>query len=545
MKNTRIKIAGSSFAFILLLVLLYGCLKEEFDSSKFDASFDLQSGLAIPIGFSHMGFEKYLSKVPLNDELRISKDGFLSLYYSAEIDSGVMGDMLSVDDASVNKSILNQTGTVIFLGIPGTSFDLADSIIIPITSPQVNARIDSIKLLSGTLQMNITSSNLTGTITIQINSLKQNGNSFNTTKNLANPDISISLANYTIIPEHDISGNNLVKCSMSIHLQSPSGPINPGAPIINILTRINSLRYETIYGDFGGYTIDFPSQTIETPFFQQLTGGQIVFADPKLKLFFSNSAGVPFGISFSRIDAIDRNNAYFPLTGTGIPIATNPKIIRYPALSQTGQTIIDSMIIDKNNSNLPDFIAANPDSIGIKASAAIVPLTPPAVTFVNHDSKYKVSAAIELPLWGMADFLILLDTMEFDYLNSTLPPPDEIEKLIIRTSITNSFPTTAYPQIYLLDENYVLLDSLFTGKEKIEGAGDTNNDGIADPHKQPPIDIDLSRSKIDNLLNTRHLVVKGRILTTDFPMQNVKLYSSYFLDYNAGLIARLKIKTGK
>jgi hypothetical protein len=40
-------------------------------------------------------------------------------------------------------------------------------------------------------------------------------------------------------------------------------------------------------------------------------------------------------------------------------------------------------------------------------------------------------------------------------------------------------------------------------------------------------------------------VVKGRILTTDFPMQDVKLYSSYFLDYNAGLIARLKIKTGK
>ncbi len=134
--------------------------------------------------------------------------------------------------------------------------------------------------------------------------------------------------------------------------------------------------------------------------------------------------------------------------------------------------------------------------------------------------------------------------MPFDYLSSTLPPPDEIEKLIVRTSITNSFPATAWPQIYLLDANYVLLDSLFTGTEKIEGASDTNGDGKADPQKQAPIDIDLPRSRMENLLNTRHILVKGRITTTDFPAIDVKLYSSYFLDYNVGMIAQLKLKTG-
>jgi hypothetical protein len=156
-----------------------------------------------------------------------------------------------------------------------------------------------------------------------------------------------------------------------------------------------------------------------------------------------------------------------------------------------------------------------------------------------------VSATIELPLWGRADFLILLDTIDFDYLGSAIPPPEEVERLIVRTSITNSFPVTVYPQIYLLDENYMMLDSLFTGKEKIDGATDTNGDGIADPHKQPPIDIDLSRSRIDNLLNSRYLLAKGRIMTTDFPALDVKLYSSYFLDYNVGVIAQLKINTGK
>jgi hypothetical protein len=545
MKISPIKTVVNSSSFFLLIILLNGCIKEEFDSSKLDTSLDLHPGLAIPVGFSHLAFEKYLLESPLKEELQIGKDGLLSILYSVAVDSGTMEDMFSINDASVNTSIQNQTSFIILLNIPGATFDLADSILIPITGTQANARIDSISLLSGTLQVDITTSNIAGTVTFQLNGLRQNGLPFSITRNLADPDFTLSLENYTIIPNNDISGNNLLKCMMSIHLQSPSGPVNPGAVLMNIQTDLSSLRYETIYGDFNGYTIDFPGQIISTPFSREMTGGQVHFADPKLKLFFSNSAGVPFGISFSRIDAIDKNGIHHPLTGPGIPSVTNPKIIRYPSLSQEGETITDSLIIDKNNSNLPDIIAVSSDSIRIKASATIVQLTLSATTFINRDSKYNISAAIELPLWGMANFLVLTDTMDFDYLNSTLPPPEEIEKLIVRTSITNSFPVTVYPQIYLLDRNGALLDSLFTGIEKIEGASDINRDGIADPHHQTPIDIDLQRSEIDNLLNTRYLVIRGRIMTTDFPNQEVKLYSSYFLDYNVGLIAQLKINTKK
>jgi hypothetical protein len=545
MKTNRIKTDFKTIGFLLLLLLSAGCIKEKFDPSRFDASLDLHPGVAIPIGFSHMDYKKFLSDSSLSGELRIGKEGLLSLYYSAAIDSGVMEDLLSINDVSLNKTILNQTGSSILLDIPGTSFDLADSLIIPITLTGVDARLDSIKLLSGTFLLNMTTVNLTGTVTFQINGLRQNGIPFTTTRDIANPGFSFSLADYTIIPEHDISGNNFLKCRISINLQSPSGPVNPGAAIMNVLTGLSDLRYSTIYGDFGGYTIDLPAQNIATPYFRRLTSGQILFSDPKLKFFFSNSSGIPFGISFSRIDVIDRNFIHYPLTGPGIPSATNPKIIRYPALSQAGETMTDSLIIDKDNSNLTDCFAVSPDSIGFKASAVVVLLIPETTTFINHDSKYNVSAAIELPLRGMADFLLLTDTLVFDYLNSTLPPPEEIEKLIVRISITNSFPASVSPQVYLLDENYVLLDSLFTGTEKIEGAGDTNNDGIADPLKQPPVDIELPPSKIDNLLNTRYLALKNRITTTGYPDQDVKIYASNFLEYNIGLIAQLKINTGK
>ena len=531
--------------FFVLLITFAGCIKERFDPSAFDASLELKPGLAIPVGFSHLGIDKYLADTALSEIIHISNDGFISLHYSAEIDSGVMEDIYSIDNTDVAKTVLNQTGSVIFLNTPGITLDLADSILIPVITSQSDARIDSITLLSGTIQLNVTSVSLIGTITFQTDGLTQNGVPFSTTRDLSDPGFTIPLAGFTLIPEHDNAGNNLLKCRVSIHLESPSGPVNSGSTILDLNAALSDLNYETIYGDFGGYVIDFPARTIATPFFNQMVEGEIRFADPKIKLFFLNSVGVPLGIYFRRIDAIDGNNAGYQLTGPGIPSETSPKIIGYPSLSQAGQTISDSLVFDSNNSNLSDFLATTPDSVTISASAEITSLLPPGTSFIKHDSRYKVSAVIELPLWGRADFLILLDTIEFDDLSSALPPPEEVERLIVRTSITNSFPVTVYPQIYMLDENYMMLDSLFTGTQKIEGATDTNGDGRADPHKQTPIDIDLPRTKIDNLLNSRYLLAKGRIMTSDFPALDVKLYSTYYLDLNIGLIAQLKINTGQ
>jgi hypothetical protein len=399
--------------------------------------------------------------------------------------------------------------------------------------------------MSATLQISGTTSGLSGTITYQIEGLELNGTPFSVSRNISAPGFSLSLAGYSMIPEHDALGNNLLECKIFIHLQTPSGPVNQGSTIIDARADLTAIEYETLYGEFGGYSITFPARTIATTFFGQLDEGEIRFADPRLKLRFENSVGVPFGIYFDEIYAIDRYNIHHPLTGPGIPTSGSPKVIKYPSLNQTGQTVNDSLVIDAGNSNLPDFIATNPDSVTIRGTASIESLVPPSTTFVRYDSKYKITALFELPLWGRADFLVLLDTMPFDYLSSTLPPPDELEKLIVRTSIVNSFPVTVWPQIYLLDQNYALLDSLFTGTEKIEGASDTNGDGKTDPQKQPPIDIELPRVKIDNLLNSRYIIAKGRITTTGFPAADIKLYSSYYLDYKVGVIAQLKIKTGK
>jgi hypothetical protein len=488
---------------LIIVFLLASCIKEEFDNTNFDASLNLTPGLAVPVGYSHLGIEKYLNDTSFN-EIRISPDGFLSLYYSTSVVSGIMSDLFTLPQINVNKVILNQTGIAINLQTAGATIDLADSILIPVSLVQTTSRIDSIHLRNGSLQVNLTSANLTGTITYKFPGLRLNGVPLTLSRSLSNPGFTLSLANYKIISDHDAGGNNIIKCQLSVHLQNPSGPINNGSAILSSQTIIDMSAYETIWGDLSGYNINLPPFQFTTGVFNQFAGGNFEFADPRLKMIFSNSIGVPLGLSFSQFDAIDRYSNHYNLTGAGIPTLANPKIIKYPSLNQAGQTILDSLIINRTNSNFPAILASNPGSINIAASASIVPAGGTGTTFINHDSKYDVNAAMELPLWGKAGILTLIDTLSFDYISTTLPVPEELERVIVHINITNSFPVTLYPQVYLLDENMILLDSLFTRNEKVEGASDTNNDGITDPFREDPVDIELSRAKIDILSRTRY-----------------------------------------
>ncbi len=535
---------GSVVLLFLLLITAYGCIKEKFDSSKFDSSISLNPGLAIPIGYSHLGIEKYLQDSTVKKVLRIGPDGFLSLYYYSEVTSGIMSSLLSLADLDTSKIILNQSPTVINLQSPGASFDLSDSLSIPFNLTQTDARIDSVSFLGGIFEAIQTFSTLTGTITYRFPGLVRNGESLNIPLNISDQGFTVALSDYTFIPEHK-ADNNILKCIINVHLQTPSGPINNGSELFRTKLAVSSPNYKTIYGDFGGYDLILPPFSFTTGIFNKVNSGNFKFTDPKVKLLFSNSIGVPVGLSFSMLYAMDRSGNHFPFVGPGVPDLAKPRIINYPSLNQIGKTVKDSLVLDKSNSNLSDVLASNPVLVNVNATAVLNSPTVSGTTFINYNSEYSVGASIELPLWGKGGLIELIDTMSFNYPKTSLLAPDRLEQLIIHINITNSFPVSVQPQIYLLDGNNMLIDSLFTGNLKIEGATDINNDGIADPHLQDPLDIVLSGSRIDNLYKTRRFLVKGKLSTTNFPVDDVRFYLSYFLDIKLGLIGKLKINPGK
>jgi hypothetical protein len=532
------------FVFLLIpFFLLISCVKEEFNKEKFDVSLNLTPGLAIPVGYSHLEVEKYLTDSSIS-ELDISEDGFLTIIYSSDVFSESMGDFLSFSPVSTSTFSINSTGATIDLQISGSSADLIDSILIPVTLDQSVVRIDSILLMEGLLRMDLMQTGLNGTITFRFPGVQRQGTPYITTRSISDPDFTQDLAGYCIIPEQDAAGNHFLRCIISIHLQSPSGPVNNGSVLFSLQTDISSVSIETIYGDFRGLTIDVSPFHLSPQIFNEFIDGHCYFADPEIKVIINNSSGIPVGISFSQFEVTDQDGNQISVTGNGVPTIPDPWIIKYPALNEEGLTIRDSLVLNRSNSNLTDVLAANPTEVDITAEAAIVSSANAESTFIRYDSEVDIMASLKLPLYGKAEFLVMLDTIMFDYLSTTLPVPEEIERLIVQVNITNSFPITLVPQVYLLDENRVLLDSLFTGTENIEGATDTNGDGKADPHLQDPIYIDLPRNKIDALSETHYLITKGELTTTGYPSTDVKFYSTSYLDYNIGLIGQLQINTG-
>ncbi|MCX6301495.1 MAG: hypothetical protein NTW82_04875 [Bacteroidia bacterium] len=532
------------FKFLLILFfLLISCVKEEFHKDKFDASLNLTPGLAIPVGYSHLEIEKYLRDSSIT-ELHISEDGFMTLFYSSDVFSDSMGNFLSFSPVSISTFSLNNSGATIDLQISGSSADLFDTILIPVTLDQSVVRIDSILLLGGSLNMDLNQTGLNGTITFGFPGVQRQGTPYMITRNIADPDFTQDLAGYSIIPEQNATGNHFLRCVLSIHLQSPSGPVNNGSVIFSVQTDISSISIETLYGDFSGLIIDIPPFHLSPQIFNEFIDGHCYFADPEIKVIINNSCGIPVGISFSQFEVTDNDGNQISVTGDGVPTITDPKIIRYPLLNEEGLTISDSLVLNRSNSNITDVLAVNPTNVDITTKAGIVSSANAVSTFIRYDSEVDITASLKLPLYGKAEFLVLLDTIIFDYLSTTLPVPEEIERLIVQVNITNSFPVTLLPQVYLLDENRVLLDSLFNGTEKIEGASDTNGDGEADPHLQDPIYIDLPRKKIDALSVTHYLITKGELTTTGYPSTDVKFYSTSYLDYIIGLIAQLQINTG-
>ncbi|MFN8205794.1 MAG: hypothetical protein U0T82_00095 [Bacteroidales bacterium] len=534
-----------SFSLLGLFLLLHSCVKEEFSSSRYDGSLNLKTGLATPIGYSHVSMGKYLSDAQANNELRTDESGFLSLYYSASVFSATAGDLLSLTPISQSFSIVNHSGTTIDLQVPGSNMTLSDTILIPLALNLNAESIDSIRLSSGTLVMNTTSSGSSGTVTLYYPGILRNGIPLSYAHDLNSAAENQSLDQCVLVPEKGAGDNYYLRCILTVILTAPTGPVPDGSELFGLTIGFNTPVFETLYGNFSNLTIDLPPIALTPGIFSQFLDGHFDFKEPEFKLLFSNSFGIPIGISLSRFDVTDRYGQSIALTGSGIPGPGAPDIIDYPSLSQEGEIITDSILFNNENSNLPVLLESNPNALDVSASAEVDSIQGGVTGFIRSDSRLDIVAALDLPLWGKAEFLIVQDTLAFDYMSNSLPAPEEIERAIIRISSTNGFPVTVYPQAYFLDGNGMLLDSLFEDPQQLQGAGDNNGDGKADPLKNAPLDIDLPRDKIDILEATRYIITRGKVTTTNYPDEDVKFYADYFLDYNIGLIVQLKINTAK
>jgi hypothetical protein len=169
------------------------------------------------------------------------------------------------------------------------------------------------------------------------------------------------------------------------------------------------------------------------------------------------------------------------------------------------------------------------------------------------DKTLNLSSGVALPIGNLhlgydpafndivSGVYTISDTLTFDWLKNSLPASDKIERLIFRVNTINAYPASFASQVYILDQNKLVTDSLFSPVYVIQIATDQNGDGIIDPVNQGPEDVELTRSQINHLTHSGYIVVYSRAVTTNFKVTDV---SAYYLDFNLGTIFQLKINSG-
>jgi len=386
--------------------------------------------------------------------------------------------------------------------------------------------IDSIKLDSLTIFFSLSSDyHLDGRLYIHSPAITRDHKYWKTHFPLSSDfEQSFKLYDYTIHLSNDPPGVNTIPIIFTNTLIGSEGIVNPGSPILNYTLGINNIDYSVIYGYLGITNIRIDPQSVPITFYDPIIDGTFHFEEPRLKLYFENSFGLPIRVTMNDFYAIPRQGNQINITGDSVPSETYTRIIRYPSLHEIGQTAYDSLILNPGNTNLFNVFESSPRSITFGANAGTNPSGNTGnKNFITDQSRYGIKARLILPLHGYANFMLMMDTLKFDFEDFFQNPPEEIKKLAFRLNFTNSFPVNVFIQIYFTDANYTVIDSVFNDRHIIEAGYDTDGDGKTDPYQNDPIEVEFSRAKIDHISDARYIFLNGRINTTNYDLTLLKM----------------------
>ncbi len=541
---------------LLLLVMVASCMKEEvnldnLNSDAFNPSF------AIPIGTANLKIGRLNSETNNFFELNPST-GLLELTFDAPSFSYGLSDFNLVQNQSFFSSVsMGASEVAAFNSVPtGSSYSFQTSNVSSFSVPG-SQQLDSVLINSGNLRFSI-SSNYTHSLSIVVTipSLKSNGVSYTSTIVLnysgtvpVTKMVNLSLAGYSLDLTDGGSNNNTIRISYNTTLTKGATPATTLESIgFNTTIEINDL--EEVYGYFGNQNLT-QNDTLETEIFDDILGGTVSFADPRIEMKLTNSAGISFDAKFTSITAL-QNTQNQNLGGPGL---TSIPLIRAAAF--IGDSTVTNHTINNANTipTLTTILDEQPDQI---AYATSVQMNPGgfAKNFIAKSSQIKANAKIALPLDFYGVGFKINDTSSAqleDIIGLDSADSESLRSVTIRVVATNGLPIEAGLQVYFMDSSNVALDSLFTsGINSILMPGTVNfsvptsdpNYGQVSSPSSKTFDVTLTKEQYQSLIsNGQSKIAYHTTLKTigGNSSKNVKVMPNNFIELKVSAKIDLKL----
>ena len=514
---------------ITLLIMFPGCMNE--DIVLEDPSFNRPVSIAAPVFNAHFEAIDIIDRIGENGYIYVDDDGLIN----ARLDTVVSvsyDDVITIDDFSYKTSYdLNP-----YLKASDLSYHFTDTIQ---SELETDKRLDSIVVNTGLLRLYVkTPGGFTGSWKITFPDITTSkGDTIAFTGSFdGSKGTVIDLDNSTITFFKDNREVSSIRMITDIDV-SVTGVLTDTKFAISV--DVAGVEPYSVFGYFGTEMIKVVQDEITFDFFDDENfSDMLMFKDINFSLITTNRFGVPLAIS---LDTVIFSNA-----STGeeleLQIPDNNTITLssavYDTVNDTVYPVSDSLLLDKDNSNIVDAVNMAPDKMYYYISGIVNPDGDKGLqNFIFNDGKndFKAEARLRIPFWFKTEKYERTDTIDFnvrDIIDDSTSI-DRIKEINLYFKFDNGFPFSIYSQAYVVDKNLNVIDSLFDTTQQLWRSPPIDADDRAVGTEHTEVNITLDNEKINKFYydNAMNILLYSRVNTgnTENP-QFVKLFSDYVVD---------------
>lgn len=546
MKNQYSKLRYFSVLITLSLIIFQACVKEKIDITK-TGNNSISPQYAGALVHSNLTMKDILRKTNQNGQL-VDSSGFLILVYKGNLFSLPASQLVNIptqSPVSGSYSLSNADAAAINALPANSTFTVKDSSLVNFTAgggTQINTLNCNTASLAISLSYGITH---TSTITITIPAATLGGVPFIQTIPINYTGSSPVVVNqnyflngYSIDMTNHGTTHNALTIYYSIAILKDANPTNPG-DAVNFTETFSNVTYNSIIGYVGQQFLTPNTDTVPVTIFQSNifnSGTTFNLVRPLIKVFLSNSFGLPIHANFNTFDGYTPGQPLIPITG-----APNP--IPIPTPSVIGQTAKDSFILSKTNSNVIGLVNNFPKNVIYNVNSQSNPAGPVYTNFITDTSLFKVDLELDLPLYGNVSNYMFQDTVKYSFDLNT----DNVKSISVRAYIKNGFPINVGMSINFVDSSYHLIDSLISHPNQLvmPSASINTSTGMVTSSTTNTADFTIPSSVIPQLNKVKYILI-GAVANTSHngttPPTNVKIYDFYTLEVDLGVNVQLNVK---
>ena len=320
--------------------------------------------------------------------------------------------------------------------------------------------------------------------------------------------------------------------------------------------------FSLIYGKFGRDTVQVGNQSLEIDFFSQAAREGITFGNPSMTFDFRNSFGVPVGIDFSGLHAVDADGNQTFLTGN---IANNPPVIEgsdvnSPGISTPGETVQTIVEIDRTNSSIIKLFGSSPEQLVFDVKGRSNPENQTDLNYLQPTSEISAYVAIEIPMEvQLEDYQ---ETGTFSLRNGF--DASNLDSAFIRLVTLNELPFTGTVSLEVQAEDSTVLFPITDESDPRYDSATTNhptqierltnipvikaplinvNGDVTDPSGETH-DVALTNEEVQLLSGAARIVITMTLNTPASQTSRdiyVKILADYTLTLKVGIGARFNL----